>query len=92
LFNPNRFDDWEESPTDQAQYKLVAQGGGDYRTGHRCPGEWNTVKAIEVVADFLVNDIDYTVPEDQDAGYDMTEMPTKPNSGFIMESVVYNGD
>jgi len=64
---------------------------GDYARGHRCPGEWNTVEAMEVVTDFLVNEIDYEVPEDQDVGYDMTKMPTKPKSGFIMESPMYKG-
>jgi len=46
---------------------------------------------MEVVTDFLVNEIDYEVPEDQDVGYDMTKMPTKPKSGFIMESPMYKG-
>lgn len=89
-FKPERFADWKESPTEQIQYKLLAQGGGDYATGHRCPGEWNTVTAMEVVTDFLVNKLSYTIPS-QDLGYSMTDMPTTPKSGVIMEDIDYIG-
>lgn len=85
-FNPDRFNDWAYSPTDQVQYKLVAQGGGDYLNGHRCPGEWNVVEAMKVTAEFLVKEIDYDIPE-QDLGYSMVNMPTTPKSGIIMEKV-----
>lgn len=85
-FNPGRFSDWHTSPTDQVQMKLVAQGGGDYNTGHRCPGEWNTVRAMEVLTDFLINKITYTVPE-QDTGYSMVDVPTVPKSGMILENI-----
>jgi fatty-acid peroxygenase len=85
-FNPDRFKDWETSPTDQVQYRLLAQGGGDYLTGHRCPGEWITVEAMKVTAEFLTKDIAFDVPE-QDLGYSMVEMPTKPKSGVIFERV-----
>lgn len=86
LFDPDRFDEWEKSPTHQKQYKLIAQGGGSYTRGHRCPGEWHTVKAMEVFADYLANKITYTVPE-QDLSYSMVEMPTWPKSGFVIENV-----
>ena len=85
-FNPDRFEDWEVSPTDQVQFKLVAQGGGDYLNGHRCPGEWNVVEAMKVTAEFLVKDIEYDIPE-QDLGYSMVDMPTTPKSGIIMENI-----
>lgn len=85
-FNPDRFNDWSVSPTDQVQYKLVAQGGGDYLNGHRCPGEWNVVEAMKVTAEFLAKTIDYDIPK-QDLGYSMVEMPTKPKSGIVMENV-----
>ncbi|MCC5890051.1 MAG: cytochrome P450 [Alkalibacterium sp.] len=85
-FNPERFSDWHTSPTDQVQMKLVAQGGGDYDTGHRCPGEWNTVRAMEILTDFLINKITYTVP-DQDIGYSMVDVPTVPKSGMILENI-----
>lgn len=85
-FNPDRFDEWEVSPSDQVQYKLVAQGGGDYLAGHRCPGEWNTVKAMKVTAEFLAKEIVYDVPP-QDLSYSMVEMPTWPKSRMIFENI-----
>lgn len=85
-FNPDRFDSWEVSPSDQVQYKLVAQGGGDYLKGHRCPGEWNTVEAMKVTAEVLTKHIDYDFPE-QDVAYSMVSMPTKPKSGIVLENV-----
>lgn len=89
-FDPERFKDWHTSPTDQVQMKLVAQGGGDYNTGHRCPGEWNTVRAMEIVTDYLINKISYEVPE-QDVGYSMVKVPTIPNSGMKLENIDYIG-
>lgn len=89
-FKPERFSDWHKSPTEQIQFKLLAQGGGSYSAGHRCPGEWNTVRAMEIVTDFLVNKIDYTVPE-QDVGFSLVNMPTTPKSGMIFEQIVYKG-
>lgn len=86
VFNPDRFKEWTESPTDQVQYRLLAQGGGDYATGHRCPGEWNTVEAMKVTAELLANEIDYDLPE-QDLSYSMVEMPTKPKSGILLKNV-----
>lgn len=85
-FNPERFLNRTKNPTDQVQFKLVAQGGGDYLEGHRCPGEWNTVEAMKVTAEFLTKHIDYDVPP-QDVGYSLTSMPTLPKSGMIFENV-----
>lgn len=89
-FRPERFSDWHQSPTEQIQFKLLAQGGGSYSAGHRCPGEWNTVRAMEIVTDFLVNKIDYTLPE-QDIGFSLVNMPTTPKSGMIFENIQYKG-
>lgn len=89
-FIPERFEMWHQSPTDTVQFKLLAQGGGDYATGHRCPGEWNTIKAMEVVTDFLLNKISYEVPE-QDLAYSLVKVPTMPKSGFVMKNVEYIG-
>src|SRR5699024_4737631 len=86
VFNPDRFKEWAVSPTDQVQYRLVAQGGGDYLEGHRCPGEWNVVEAMKVTAEFLTKDITYDVPK-QDLGYSVVSMPTIPKSGMIIENV-----
>ncbi|GAA0364187.1 cytochrome P450 [Alkalibacterium iburiense] len=89
-FDPERFTNWHTSPSDEVQMKLVAQGGGDYYKGHRCPGEWNTIRAMEVLTEFLTNKITYTVPE-QDLGYSMVQVPTVPKSGMILENVDYIG-
>lgn len=89
-FEPKRFYDWESSPSDIVQMKLLAQGGGDYYKGHRCPGEWNTVRAMEVLSDFLANKITYTVPE-QDLGYHLTQLPALVKSGMILENIEYKG-
>lgn len=86
VFNPDRFKDWNVSPTNHVQYKLLAQGGGDYARGHRCPGEWNTVRAMEVFADHFANQITYDLPE-QDLSYSMVDMPTRPKSGVIIENI-----
>ncbi len=85
-FNPDRFQDWHSSPTNHVQYQLLAQGGGDYARTHRCPGEWNTVRAMEVFADHLANRITYDLPE-QDLSYSMVNMPTRPKSGVVLENV-----
>lgn len=90
VFNPSRFSDWHTSPTDQVQMKLLAQGGGDYNTGHRCPGEWNTVRAMEIVTDYLVNKLTYTVPE-QDLAYSYVKVPTIPKSGMVLTDIDYIG-
>lgn len=85
-FNPDRFKDWHSSPTNHVQYQLLSQGGGDYARGHRCPGEWNTVRAMEVFAEHLTNRIAYDLPQ-QDLSYSMVNMPTRPWSGVILENI-----
>ncbi|WP_100330254.1 cytochrome P450 [Bacillus xiapuensis] len=79
LFNPERFRNWKGSP-----FNFIPQGGGDYLGGHRCAGEWVTIQAMIVSLDYLANQLDYTVP-DQDTGYSMVSMPSLPNSGFIIQ-------
>ncbi|WP_240377755.1 cytochrome P450 [Bacillus piscicola] len=80
-FQPDRFKDWNGGLFD-----LIPQGGGDYYTNHRCPGEWATVEAMKASLRFLVNDIRYDVPV-QDLRYSMSRMPTLPKSKFIMTNV-----
>lgn len=80
-FLPERFKDWKGSP-----FNFIPQGGGDYDTGHRCAGEWVTVKVMQTTMDFLVNQIKYDVP-DQDLSYSTVRMPTMPESGFNMTNV-----
>lgn len=81
LFNPARFTKWEGSP-----FAFIPQGGGDYNMGHRCAGEWVTIKVMKVCLDFLVNQMVYEVPE-QDLSYSMVSMPSIPHSKFVVKNV-----
>ncbi len=80
-FQPERFKDYSGDP-----FGFIPQGGGDPSTGHRCPGEGITIEIMKVTLDFLVNKIEYMVPE-QDLSYDMAKIPTYPKSGFVMNSI-----
>lgn len=80
-FKPDRF--LKEEPS---LYNFIPQGGGDATTGHRCPGEGITVEIMKATLDFLVNKIEYDVPE-QDVSFSLVKMPTLPASGFIMSHI-----
>ncbi|HEU5140876.1 MAG TPA: cytochrome P450 [Bacillales bacterium] len=84
VFNPGRFDDWEGSP-----FGFIPQGGGDYWLGHRCAGEWVTVEIMKVSLDYLVNRMDYEVPN-QDLSFSMVSLPSIPHSKVIIEKVRRN--
>ncbi|ALC91240.1 cytochrome [Bacillus sp. FJAT-18017] len=81
-FLPERFRDWDGN-----LYSFIPQGGGDPARGHRCPGEGVTVEVMKVAVDFLVNEIQYEVPEEQDLSYSLVRMPSRPESGFIITNV-----
>ncbi|MGV3704445.1 MAG: cytochrome P450 [Arcticibacter sp.] len=83
-FNPDRFAGRYIKPFD-----FLAQGGGDARSTHRCPGELITVETLKTFLIFLIRDVRYQVPE-QDLSYSLARMPTMPQSGFIMEKVKMN--
>ncbi|MBH1940167.1 cytochrome P450 [Mobilitalea sibirica] len=80
-FWPERFKYRKGSP-----YDFIPQGGGNYDTGHRCPGEWITTMLIKVSMSFLANHLKYKVPL-QDLGYSLRRMPTLPKSKFIMQKI-----
>ncbi|UAT31492.1 cytochrome P450 [Bacillus badius] len=80
-FQPERFEDWKESP-----FSFIPQGGGDHYMGHRCAGEWVTVLVMKESLEFLTRDIAYEVPE-QDLTYDMGRIPAVPASRFVMNNV-----
>jgi len=80
-FHPERFKNWRGS-----LFKFIPQGGGDPSKTHRCPGEGITVEIMKTTVDFLVNKIEFEVPE-QDLSYSLSKMPTLPESGFIMTNV-----
>lgn len=80
-FIPERFKVRVESP-----YDLVPQGGGNYYTGHRCPGETLTVEIMKASLDLLVNHMDYHVPE-QNLNYSMMRIPSLPKSRIVLNQV-----
>lgn len=80
-FNPERFKEWKGSLFD-----FIPQGGGDPAKTHRCPGEGITMEIMKAVLYFLVNEIEYEVPE-QDLNYSLARMPTLPESGFMMNNI-----
>jgi fatty-acid peroxygenase len=80
-FRPERFKEWKGSLFD-----FIPQGGGDPSKGHRCPGEGITVQIMKASLDFLVNKIEFEVP-DQDLSYSLARMPTLPESGFVLSNI-----
>ncbi|MGC5010076.1 cytochrome P450 [Streptosporangium sp. DT93] len=76
-FDPQRFDGRRIGDFD-----LIPQGGGDPRTGHRCPGEPITVALLQALAVRLAR-LDYHVP-DQDLGIPLRRIPARPASGFVL--------
>lgn len=81
VFNPERFEGWDESP-----FSFIPQGGGDFNMGHRCAGEWVTIEVMKVSLQYLSNKLDYEIPN-QDLSYSMVSIPSLPHSKFIMANV-----
>ncbi|WP_079508963.1 cytochrome P450 [Mesobacillus jeotgali] len=80
-FKPERFGERNASLFD-----FIPQGGGDPSNGHRCPGEGITIEAMKASLLFLINEIDYEIPE-QDLSYSLVTMPTLPKSGMILLNI-----
>ncbi|MGE0789448.1 MAG: cytochrome P450 [Sandaracinaceae bacterium] len=83
---PERF--WPERflGRDVGAFELLAQGGGDVATGHRCPGEVLTVVAMQESLRFLTREITYTLPA-QDLSVSLRRIPARPASGVVMTDV-----
>lgn len=80
-FDPERFLKREVCP-----FAFVPQGGGDVRTGHRCPGEDVSVVLARVGIEMLAREMRYDVPE-QDLSIRLSRIPARPASRFVMENV-----
>jgi len=80
-FQPERFREWTYDP-----YEFIPHGGGNPAMGHRCPGEGITIEILKTTLGFLVNKVQFNVP-DQDLSYDMASIPTLPGSGFIINNI-----
>lgn len=76
-FAPARFLGHEPGPG-----VLIPQGGGDPRTGHRCPGEDITLALLATVSSALAHR-DFAVPQ-QDLSIPLSRIPTRPRSGFVI--------
>jgi fatty-acid peroxygenase len=76
-FRPERFLDREIGAFD-----LVPQGGGDPRTGHRCPGEQITVALLSALAVRLAR-LECDVP-DQDLTIALHRIPAMPRSRVVL--------
>lgn len=81
LFQPERFKEWNESP-----FSFIPQGGGEHISGHRCAGEWITILVMNICLDYLVNQLRFSVPE-QDLSFDMAKFPTIPKSRVILSNI-----
>ncbi|MGW7264527.1 cytochrome P450 [Streptomyces sp. NPDC054842] len=80
VFRPERF---LQHPVERDE--LIPQGGGEPRTGHRCPGEGMTIGLLEALA-LRLADLDYSVP-DQDLRISLRRIPARVRSGFVVRDV-----
>ena len=79
----DRYVDNAERISYEEEYEMIAQGGGKFRSMHRCAGEWITLHTLRVFSDHLVNKYEFSVPE-QDFGIPMDQFPTYPNSKVLL--------
>ena len=82
-FRPERFLADDGSVREIDAFELVPQGGGDPRTGHRCPGEQITVALLSALAVRLAQ-LDADVPE-QDVSISLRRIPAKPADGVVLQ-------
>ena len=75
-FRPERFARREPDP-----FAFVPQGGGDPRTGHRCPGEPLTVRLMAETVGVLAA-VGYDVFSSP--AYDRERIPTRPADGLVI--------
>jgi fatty-acid peroxygenase len=76
-FRPERFLGRDIGP-----FELVPQGGGDPRTGHRCPGEQLTVEMLSALAPRLAR-LEFDVPM-QDLAIPLRRFPALPASRVVL--------
>lgn len=81
LFKPERF-----ANENNSHFGFIPQGGGDYWMGHRCAGEWVTIEVMKASVDYLVNRMNYDVPE-QDLSFSMVKIPSIPHSKILIKNV-----
>ncbi|TQJ85514.1 cytochrome P450 [Streptomyces sp. SLBN-31] len=80
VFRPERF---LEHAVERDE--LIPQGGGEPRTGHRCPGEGLTIGLLEALA-LRVAGLQYDLP-DQDLRISLRRIPARVRSGFVVRDI-----
>ena len=81
VFRPERFADRRPS-----LYEFVPQGAGVTEETHRCPGASIVTEIMMTAARLLTRGMTYELPK-QDLSVDLSRMPARPQSGFIMNNV-----
>ncbi len=76
-FDPDRF-----LGREIGEFELIPQGGGDPRTGHRCPGEQVTVALLGTLSRRLA-ELDHYLPP-QDTTIDLSRIPARPREGIVL--------
>lgn len=84
--NPDSFEPLRFQNRQSSQFDLIPQGGGDPNVTHRCPGEGVVTEIMKTSVDFLVNKMEYKLP-DQDFGFPLNKIPTLPESRFVLTNV-----
>jgi fatty-acid peroxygenase len=74
--DPYRFDQGRFMGREIGEFDLIPQGGGDPRTGHRCPGEKITVAVLGTLVRRLAG-LDHYLPP-QNTGIDLSRIPALP--------------
>ncbi|WP_277811163.1 cytochrome P450 [Chromohalobacter canadensis] len=82
-FRPERF---EKESEDYHRFAMIPQGGSDHETHHRCPGEWITLRLMDLAIDKFVWQLDYRIPP-QNLGLDFKSIPTHPRSKLIIDNI-----
>ena len=83
VFKIDRYVENAKNISYEEEYAMIAQGGGDFRTMHRCAGEWITLHTLRVLSNHLVNKFDFTIPE-QDFEIALDQFPTYPQDGVLL--------
>ena len=73
---------------DPGPFSLVPQGGGDHWAGHRCAGEWITIRLLRRAVEMFVDRVDYTVPP-QDLRVSLRRAPARPRSGLVIDRLAW---
>lgn len=83
VFRISRYLGKEKHISYDEEYEMIAQGGGEFKTMHRCAGEWITLHTLRVFSDQLVNKYQFSIPE-QNWSIPMNQFPTYPKSKALL--------